>query len=401
LPLHLAPLLVGALTNAEGAPWTGTQANAVVSLIMVGMLFASIAASFVTPMAVRAIHWAVALTVYVAGVLAAGAWPASAIVWPAWFAVGSACGCLIHFGVLVAANSTNAAAGFAWRISVAMVLAGGVMLFVASGRNEPDYVDITRVLAAAIALLAAGGFLLLMRGGPASAPVGGSPAAFLGPTIASGDGHVMALRGRRGALFSLSMLFLFFALLIGFLNNTPNIAAANGLAFSTFIYAHAGAKMIIAAGIALVFLKPLHNRLTTTALFGVATCIAIAMVGTSVNGVALFLALVAFECGLNTMSPRFTAVLARSLEPDERNHLSAAMLSGIVLGPVLFGFLLDSGQVAIMLFMAMVGALVPLIWQLCANGGKTKRPGSRASKVDPDGPNDSNWRVRTGSTAPG
>lgn len=398
LPLHLAPLLVGALTNADGSGWTGAQANAVVSLIMAGMLLASITASFFTPAIVRPIHWAVTLAVYIAGVLVAGAWPTTAVIWPAWFAVGGACGCLIHFGVLVAANSSNAATGFAWRISVAMFLAGGVMLLVATGRSEPDYVDITRVLAAAIALLSIAGFLLLASCGRAQS-VAGSNASLSGPALATGHRPFAIVSGRGGAAFSLTMLFLFFALLVGFLNNTPSIAASNGMAFSTFVYAHAGAKMIIAAGIALLFLQPLRNRLSTTALFGLATCVAIALVGTSINGAALFLALVSFECGLNVMSPRFTAVLSYSLERDQRSRLSAAMLSGIVLGPVLFGYLIDSGQIATMLFLAMAGALVPLIWQLCATGPTKRRLRRRSAHADSNGPTDANWRVGTGPAA--
>lgn len=392
LPLHLAPVLVGALTGGEGN-WTHAQANLVVSLIMSGMIAASLVAAMLRPVQIRPRHWLLTLTLYVCGTLVAGRGQGSPLIWPAWFMVGAACGTLVHFGVVVAANAHNAAAGFAWRISVAMLLAGLVMAYVARSDTPPRYLDVTQVLAVTVLVLSVLGMALL----PAPAPAGEKQPPAGKPKPADTTGPALpAPENAPSQLFSLVMLFLFFALLVGFLNNAPALAAMNGVDFSTFLMSLAGAKMLIAVGIATVFTRPRSNRAFTTIVLGLLTSIAIVLIVNGSHGPVLFLALVAFECGLNIMSPRFSAALSASLETFGRNRLSIAILSGVVAGPVLFGWLVDSDAITMLMLMAMVGAFVPLIWQSVAGmtGRTPPRNNAKARAARSTAPlRKSDWRA--------
>lgn len=344
IPLHIAPLLIATLLATRSI--SNAEAGSVVSCIMAGQIVAAFLAARIRYETLARPALTFVFCVYAAA-LFLSLWVSAPLMFAlCWFAIGLACGFLMQFGIMTAAQSNMKLQAFAWRLSFALFVSGLIALCFPLFETDQTYrLLITLFGLGLIAVFLSG--LVLWRKVPTHSANNAPPA----------KGHLSGLDG-----FGLALLFLFFCGQIGFLSNTAHFTASNDLSLDNTSLAIGFSKTTIALVILWVAMRGTRHGSWFQILFSAALASSGILIATQQSFIFIVFSFVAFELFLNLLSASFMAALSEKFSSKAKALLLIATLSGTLIGPPLFGHLIDINQGTLPMLLAALAAFLPLLW---------------------------------------
>jgi len=344
VPVHISPLLIATLIASRSL--SNAEAGSVISCIMAGQIVAALLATQVRFEKLTRPILTFVFCIYAASI-ALTVWANSPVFFAAcWLTTGLASGFLMQFGMVTAAQSSMKLQAFAWRLAFALFISGLIAISLPLVNAEPSYAQLITLFGLGLLLVYCGGLVLWMRRAATSAN-----------TSAPFQDSLTRLDG-----IGLTLLFLFFAGLIGFLANSVHYTSRNDLDLHSTALAIGLSKGSISLVILWVALRGDRHSRRRQMVYSIALAAAAALIFTQQAFAFVVLAFVAFELFLNLSSAAFMAALSERFTNRARTLLLIAALSGTLSGPPLVGFLIDTGRGSLPLLLAALAAFLPLLW---------------------------------------
>jgi hypothetical protein len=342
LPLTLLPLLVLAVLQEGRLP--AAHAGWVGSAYMLGQLIAVLVLPTLHVRRIARSAACAAVLVLVAATFLSSR-GSGAVLLGSWLLVGVVCGCMQFLASTAAASATDPTRAFAVRMAVSSTLGGMVVAALQVAKAFVDYATLSAQVALAFAAVAGAG-LALYR----TPPLVTMPAR----TAATSALSVSALAG-------FFVLFIVFVGQHGLWAFALKGAQQRGLLVDNVMWAIALCKF---AGAAVVMTSIGRNAPGAPSMF--LPSVAVAAGGASValagQAAVLFLGLLCWEVGMNVLSARLQAALARQNAQRAGMWMSSAIFLGAATGPALAGWATSAGVFGSFAVFAVGTALVPCIW---------------------------------------
>lgn len=322
LPLHLAPIVVYALT-LEG--WSLVAASTVASMAMVGLLLAAsvqtvLERSFWSPFEIVALvglHTALVLLSIKVG---------PRFLPLVWLSVGFVSGLFMQIGILSAAEARDKFSNFVVRLACALVLSGVVALFAWGGPCEDPFIGLAVGMSLVSVLVYAstvlGARIILAQPSRARAasverqadrPGGGRPA--------------------RSGFLALLVLALFFLATTAFLTHIAEaLRAASATSSTAFVIGAAKVGSGCLLALVLFLLRGVERGKGPLACLALLAVLALAS-DTVLAAFAVTL-LLTFEIVFNVSSSALMAQVAEAATHRQRRAILLAALSGGAAGPL-------------------------------------------------------------------
>lgn len=359
IPLHLSTIVVEALVEGEG--FRLIDANLVLSAYFFGQLVFALVA-MLWPKVVSGISVVFAMCVLTLCLGLAGEFVTPTITSLLWLVAGMASGLLMFSGFAAAADAPNSRSVFSLRLSLAMILAGVIVIglyFYDFGQSFRS----TSLWAAAVT-----GSIAVLTAKPV-----------LKYSFKHEDQQKNSIRYNldAGSLMPLLLVFLFFLGLIGFIANAGAYIAGSTTIEGATSLATGVAKSSVGVALLVIFHFVRVWSLFWRIFFGGVLIGSVAVMGSGVSLLIATLAFILLELTLNVKSSVFLGEVSDALSGIYRRAMLFVILAGSLAGPIVAGWFVDRGLVAMPIILATLPVLMVLGWQVRTATGNSRHPNAR------------------------
>lgn len=345
LSLHTMPLLVAAVAS-EGR-LSVAAAGLVASAYTGGQLLAVLGLPALRFRSLGLVGGGAAVTLLLAAIALSAPTMGPAFV-ACWFAIGCACGALQFLATTAAVAAADRQRALSIRLGITLLLCGLAITGFWIGDSFVAYTALIVPFAAAAAVFCAVG-LALYRG----------PALPLEPPL-------QEPRMARAGWMGLAMMFAFFVGLTGYWAYAGHNLRQAGVALQDFALIIAISKIVSGTYLVLGSTRPTRDPLRHEGLLLPGLLSAAAMLGLawSTSFAEVLVCMLVWQLNLNPLSARSQALAVRTQPTLLGAWLTAAMMSGSALGPVLHGLAISHSLAPVFVAYACASALLPfLLWQ--------------------------------------
>jgi MFS family permease len=354
LPLHLLPLLVAAVI-AEGR-LSMAQAGWIATACMSGILFSSVALPSLGFKRITRAQALAAMTVVPLGMWLSSSSAHTTLLLACWFVMGAGCGVLYFLATTTAAAEKNREAAFSVRLSVTLIVSGGVIVAIQMLRGFASYSHLSAHLTVAFVVLMSVGWMLYRE--PALTQQAKQPAS---KASAEQSQRQPQLKPRH--FLGLAIIFGLFLGQQGFWAYAAETVKQRGVDMAYLAFAIAASK-VVAGGLLYANARRAKASLIPTRFWmpGVGLSLAVLLMGAAQHALTFMVGVLLWEMALNILSARTQAAVVKNNPRFGGLWLTAAVFSAAALGPALHGWLLQLHLGSVFWVFAAVSALLPFAW---------------------------------------
>lgn len=346
LPLQILPFLVlslvaGGRIDVAFAGWVGSS-------FLIGMLSSALLLPILGIKRLNGGHalgavWAIVLAIFLSVDITF-----LPVFFSLWFVVGFACGGLQFLGATTAAAADNKPQAFALRLSVALIIAGCVIIALAQFESQKIYTKLAYFLIAAFGLSGIIGLALYRS----------IAVTIEQPTDVAKDNKPMQRKWS-----GLVVVFCFFVGQPGFWAYAMQSASQRGLDLKNAALVIAAAKIASA----FILLYRSKNNAPTTGLgsqlaLGSAIALSIFAMTYSTVVVLFFIGFLIWELALNVLSARLQGSVVSASPRHAGAWITAAIMLGAATGPIIHGAAIRGDIEIFFITYSAISGLLPFLW---------------------------------------
>lgn len=346
LPLQILPFLVlslvaGGRIDVAFAGWVGSS-------FLIGMLSSALLLPILGIQRLNSWHAFVAVCTIIFAIFLSIDITFLPVFFTLWFVVGFACGGLQFLGATTAAAADDKPQAFALRLSIALIIAGCVIIALAQFDSQKIYTKLAYFLMAAFGLSGAIG-LALYRTITTSSAQPAKPAVVTKPSQRKWSGLII--------------VFCFFIGQPGFWAYAMQSASQRGLDLKDAAFVIAAAKILSA----LILLYKSQKNTPQSGLgrllaLGCAIAVSIFAMTYSTAVLLFFVAFLIWELALNILSARLQGTVVAASPGHAGAWITAAILLGAATGPIIHGAAIKGDIEIVFITYSAISGLLPFLW---------------------------------------
>jgi hypothetical protein len=346
LPLQILPFLVlslvaGGRIDVAFAGWVGSS-------FLIGMLSSALLLPLLGVQRLNGWHALTAVCAIGLAIFLSIDTTFLPVFFALWFVVGFSCGGLQFLGATTAAAADNKPQAFALRLSVALIIAGCVIIALAQFDSQKIYTKLAYFLIAAFGL---SGLLGLTLYRSIAAPIAQPAAA------------VQVAKSGQRKWSGLIIVFCFFIGQPGFWAYAMQSASQRGLDLKGAAFVIAAAKIASA----LILLYKSQKNTSSSGLggllaLGCAIAISIFAMTYSAAVLLFFVGFLAWELALNILSARLQGSVVAASPSHAGAWITAAIMLGAATGPIIHGAAIKGDIEMIFITYSAISGLLPFLW---------------------------------------
>jgi hypothetical protein len=346
LPLQILPFLVlslvaGGRIDVAFAGWVGSS-------FLIGMLSSALLLPILDIQRLNSWHAFGAVCTIIFAILLSIDITFLPAFFTLWFVVGFACGGLQFLGATTAAAADDKPQAFALRLSIALIIAGCVIIALAQFDSQKIYTKLAYFLMAAFGLSGAIGLALYHTiTTPSAQPA--KPAVVTKPSQRKWSGLII--------------VFCFFIGQPGFWAYAMQSASQRGLDLKDAAFVIAAAKILSA----LILLYKSQKNTPQSGLgrllaLGCAIAVSIFAMTYSTAVLLFFFAFLIWELALNILSARLQGTVVAASPGHAGAWITAAILLGAATGPIIHGAAIKADIEIVFITYSAISGLLPFLW---------------------------------------
>jgi hypothetical protein len=346
LPLQILPFLVlslvaGGRIDIAIAGWVGSS-------FLIGMLSSALLLPMLGVQRLKGWHALVAVCAIVLAIYLSIDNTFLPVFFALWFVVGFACGGLQFLGATTAAAAENKPQAYALRLSVALIIAGCVIIALAQFDGQKIYTKLAYFLMVAFGLSGLVGLTLYRN--------------VAAPTVPSSVAVQIAKSGQR-KWSGLIIVFCFFIGQPGFWAYAMQSASQRGLDLKNAAFVIAAAK-IVSALILLYRSQKNNSAGSSGGLFALGSAIAISIFAMTYSTAVLvfFVGFLIWELALNILSARLQGSVVAASPGHAGAWITAAIMLGAATGPMIHGAAIRGEVEMVFIIYSAISGLLPFLW---------------------------------------
>jgi hypothetical protein len=346
LPLQILPFLVlslvaGGRIDVAFAGWVGSS-------FLIGMLSSALLLPILDIQRLNSWHAFGAVCTIIFAILLSIDITFLPVFFTLWFVVGFACGGLQFLGATTAAAADDKPQAFALRLSIALIIAGCVIIALAQFDSQKIYTKLAYFLMAAFGLSGAIGLALYRTiTTPSAQPA--KPAVVTKPSQRKWSGLII--------------VFCFFIGQPGFWAYAMQSASQRGLDLKDAAFVIAAAKILSAL---ILLYKSQKNTpqggLGRLLALGCAIAVSIFAMTYSTAVLLFFVAFLTWELALNILSARLQGTVVAASPGHAGAWITAAILLGAATGPIIHGAAIKADIEIVFITYSAISGLLPFLW---------------------------------------